>query len=95
MTNSKLEHPRSSQRRRRLTDARARFREQVNIAQERPQRVTVDGVDSVVVMNATTYDRERAHRTGADLIAAFGHPAVAEFDIEREVIEGAHRIVEQ
>ena len=84
MANSKLKHPRCSQRRWRLTDAKARFSELVKLAYERPQLVTVDGVDSVVVMNATTYDGEHAHRTGADLIAAFGHPAVADFELERD-----------
>lgn len=94
MANSKLKHPRTSQRRWRLTDAKARFSELVKLAHERPQRVTVGGVDSVVIMDATTYDREHAHRTGADLIAAFSHPAVADLEFGRETIAGEHRTVD-
>ena len=65
MANSKPKRPTPSQRRWRLTDAKARFSELVELAHERPQRVTVDGVDSVVIMDATAYDREHERRTGA------------------------------
>lgn len=94
MANSKLKPPRASQRRWRLTDAKARFSELVKLAHKRPQRVTVDGVDSVVIVDATTYDREHAHRTGAELIGAFNHPAIADLEFDRETIAGGHRTVE-
>ena len=94
MANSKPKLPRSSQRRWRLTDAKARFSELVKLAHERPQRVTVDGVDSVVVVDAATYDREHSVRTGADLIAVFSHPAVAEFEFGRDTVVGEHRTFE-
>ena len=93
MPDSKRKHPPSSQRRWRLTDAKARFSELVKLAHKRPQRVTVDGEDAVVVVDATTYDREHAHRSGADLLAAFGHPAVADFEFGREAIAGEHRAI--
>lgn len=94
MAHSKLKPPRASQHRWRLTDAKARFSELVRLAHERPQRVTVDGVDSVVIMDATTFDREHAHRTGADLIDAFSHPAVADFEFGRDTVVGDHRSVD-
>lgn len=94
MTHRKLKYSRTDQRRWRLTDAKARFSELVKLAHERPQRVTVDGVDSVVIVDATTYDREHAHLTGSDLIAAFSHPAVADFEFGREAVSGAHRNVD-
>jgi antitoxin Phd len=84
----------ASQRRWRLTDAKARFSEVVKLANDHPQRVTVDGKDAVVIVAATTYDKERAKLTGDALVKAFGHPAVAGLEMERKHVTGVHRDVD-
>lgn len=66
----------------------------VKLAREHPQRVTVDGEDAVVVVAASTYDREHAHRTGEDLIRAFQHPAVADLDFERQPVGATVRDID-
>jgi antitoxin Phd len=75
----------------RLTDAKARFSEVVKLANDHPQRITVDGKDAVVIVAATAYDKERAKLTGAALVKAFAHPAVAGLEMEREQVTGVHR----
>ena len=77
-----------------LTDAKARFSEVVQLAQDRPQRVTRHGHDAVVIVAAAQYDREHAHSTGADLVRAFAHPALTGFDLHGEPIVGSHRDIE-
>lgn len=77
-----------------LSDAKARFSHVVRLAQKRPQRVTVDGEDAVVIVAASTYDKEHGHRTGEDLIKAFQHPAAADFDFGREAIGATVRDVD-
>jgi prevent-host-death family protein len=94
VSNAKATPGRSPQRRWRLTDAKARFSEVVKLAGDHPQRITVDGKDAVVIMAATAYDKERAKLNGAALVKAFAHPAVADLDIEREHVTGAHRDVD-
>lgn len=94
MGDTNLKRPRVSQRRWRLTDAKARFSEVVKLAHERPQRVTVDGKDAVVIMSALTYDREHSGLTGADLVQAFRHPALVGVEMDREQVTGPHRDVD-
>lgn len=84
---------RRSRGRWKLTDAKARFSEVVKLARERPQRVTVDGEDAVVIVAAAAYDKEQSKVTGAELVKAFGHAAVAALDLGREPIVGTHRDV--
>ena len=74
-----------------LSDAKARFSHVVRLAQKRPQRVTVDGEDAVVIVAASTYDKEHGHRTGEDLVKAFQHSAAVDFDFGREVIGSTAR----
>lgn len=76
-----------------LTDAKARFSEVVKLAKEHPQRVTVDGEDAVVIIAASTYDREHAHRTGEELVKAFEHPAIADLEFHREPVDATLRDV--
>lgn len=83
-----------SRRRWKLTDAKARFSEVVKLAQKHPQRVTVDGEDAVVIVAASTYDKEHADQTGEELVKAFKHPAVANFEFGREPIIGRVRDIE-
>lgn len=83
-----------TQKRWRLTDAKARFSEVVRLANDQPQRITVDGKDAVVIVSAAAYDKERAKLTGSALIEAFAHPAVADLEIERERVTGMHRDIE-
>jgi antitoxin Phd len=85
---------RVSQRRWRLTDAKARFSEVVKLANDHPQRITVDGKDAVVIVAATTYDKDRAKLTGAALVKAFAHPVVAGLEMERDHVTGVHRDVD-
>lgn len=77
-----------------LSDAKSRFSEVVKLAQNHPQRVTVDGEDAVVIVAAATYDREHAHRTGEELIRAFQRPIAAELDLERRPIAASVRDVD-
>lgn len=77
-----------------LSDAKARFSELVKLAQEHPQRVTLDGEDAVVIVAASTYDSEHSHRTGEELIRAFQHPAVADLDFERRPIAATVRDID-
>jgi antitoxin Phd len=78
----------------RLTDAKARFSEVVKLARERPQRVTVDGQDAVVIVSAESFDRDHPRRTGADIVAAFGYPGLAELDLERVPVTGPLRDID-
>jgi antitoxin Phd len=78
----------------RLTDAKAKFSEVVKLARHRPQRVTVDGEDAVVIVSAKAYDREHPARTGADLVRAFAHPGLAELELGREAIMGPLREID-
>ena len=78
----------------RLSDAKARFSEVVKRARERPQRVSVDGEDAVVIMSSKLFDKEHPRKTGEDLIKAFASPALADVRIERMPITGFHRDVE-
>lgn len=94
VANGKAKPGRASQGRWRLTDAKARFSEVVKLANDHPQRITVDGKDAVVIVAATAYDKERAKLTGAALVKAFAHPAVAELEMGREHVTGVHRDVD-
>lgn len=94
MSKAKPTSGRASQGRWRLTDAKARFSEVVKLANDHPQRITVDGKDAVVIVAATAYDKERAKLTGAALVKAFAHPAVANLEMEREHVIGVHRDVD-
>jgi prevent-host-death family protein len=85
---------RTGQARWRLSDAKARFSEVVKLAQKQPQRVTVGGEDAVVIVAAASYDREHAGLTGAELVRAFQHPALASLDLEREPVTGPLRDLE-
>lgn len=78
----------------RLTDAKARFSEVVKLARKRPQRVTVDGQDAVVIVSAEMFDKEHRKMTGADLIKAFANPALVDLELEREPITGTIREIE-
>lgn len=57
------------------------------------QRITVDGEDAVVIVPAPASSKDRAKLTGAALVKAFAHPAVAGLEMEREHMIGAHRDV--
>jgi prevent-host-death family protein len=72
-----------------LQDAKAQFSEVVRRARsEGPQRVTVHGKDSVVVVSAdefTTLTGGREEkRTGAALVQALRDPRFRGFSVERE-----------
>jgi len=77
-----------------LSDAKAKFSEVVKRAQDHPQRVTVDGQDAVVIVAASIYDKEHAHRTGAELVTAFQHPVAAELDFDRQPIAASVRVID-
>ena len=77
-----------------LSDAKARFSHVVKLAQERPQRVTVDGEDAVVIVAASTYDKEHAHRTGEELVKAFQLPAAADIEFTRDAVSASVRDVD-
>jgi prevent-host-death family protein len=94
VTNVKAKPGRASQGRWRLTDAKARFSEVVKLASDHPQRITVDGKDAVVIVAATAYDKERAKLTGAALVKAFAHPALAGLEMKREHVIGVHRDID-
>ena len=94
MSKAKPKSGGASQGRWRLTDAKARFSEVVKLANDHPQRITVDGKDAVVIVAATAYDKERARLTGAALVKAFAHPAAAGLAMEREHVTGVHRDID-
>ncbi len=53
----------------RLQDAKARFSELVRLAQsDGPQRVTLHGRDTVVIVNVEEFDRLKGTRSGQELI---------------------------
>lgn len=81
-------------RRWKLSVAKARFSEVVRLAQKHPQRVSVDGEDAVVIVAASTYDKEHALRTGEELVKAFQHPAVADLDFDRQPIVASVRDIQ-
>ena len=91
---SQLLEKRRSRGRWKLTDAKARFSEVVKLAQKHPQRVTLDGEDAVVIVAASTYDKEHAGRTGKELIEAFQHSSIAGVDFGREPIAATVRDIE-
>ena len=90
----KKRKPGSAQPRWRLTDAKARFSEVVKLARNRPQRVTVDGEDAVVIVAAADYDREHETVTGAELVRAFQTPIAAELELEGLRTVGAYRDID-
>lgn len=48
----------------------------------------------MVIIAASTYDREHAHRTGEELVKAFQHPAAADLDFARQPISANVRDIE-
>lgn len=66
----------------RLQDAKARFSEVVRLAQSvGPQRVTLHGRDTVVIVGVSEFDRLSGGRTGQDLIDVLRTSPHREIDI--------------
>ena len=65
-------------------DAKARLSELVRKAQTQgPQRVSLHGRDSVVVVAAKEFDQMRRPVTGKDIVAALGNSGLADVPFER------------
>jgi prevent-host-death family protein len=68
----------------RLQDAKVQLGELVRQACVRgPQRITVDGRDTVVVVCAEEFDRMRRPISGSDIVDALAASPLAEVDFER------------
>jgi prevent-host-death family protein len=68
----------------RLQDAKARLSEVVRQAQQRgPQRVTLHGRDTVVVVRADEFDRMQRPVSGRDIVAALAASPLVDVNIER------------
>lgn len=79
----------------RLQDAKARFSEVVRRARaEGPQRVTLHGVDAVVVVDAAAFDRAQETRTGQRLVDALAASPLGDLAFDRAEIAGPVRAVE-
>ena len=76
----------------RLQDAKARLSELVRHAQRRgPQRVTLHGRDTVVVVGADEFDRMQRPVSGRDLVAALADFPLADVIIERLTVKSPVR----
>jgi antitoxin Phd len=79
----------------RLQDAKARFSQVVRDARAHgPQRVTLHGRDTVVVVCADEFDRLRTPVTGRDIVAALTSSPLAEVAIERLSVKSKVRDVD-
>lgn len=79
----------------RLQDAKARFSEVVRLARaHHPQRVTVHGLDAVVVVAAEDYDRLQPPLTGQVIVDALARSPLGEVEIERVSIKAPVRDIE-
>lgn len=79
----------------RLQDAKARFSELVRRAREKgPQRVTVHGKDTVVVVDADEWDRLKKPMSGRDLVDALANSPLRDVPIERVSVKVRARDVE-
>ena len=79
----------------RLQDAKARFSELVRRAREKgPQRVTVHGKDTVVVVNADEWDRLKKPVSGRDLVEALANSPLRDVPLERVSVKIRARDVE-
>ncbi len=84
----------SQQGRWRLQDAKARFSEVVRKARsEGPQRVTLDGQDAVVIVDAAAFDQAREERTVQRLVDALAASPLGDVALERESVTGPVRPV--
>ena len=78
----------------RLQDAKAQFSELVRRAREKgPQRVTVQGKDAVVVVDAEEWDRLKRPVSGQDLVDALAHALLRDVPIERHSVKSPVRDV--
>lgn len=78
----------------RLQDAKARFSEVVRQAQqEGPQRVTLHGRDTVVVVSADEFDRLKQPVTGQDIVAALAASPLDEVSFDRLSVKSPVRDV--
>lgn len=96
--------PRSSQRKSKgpsaggrwpLQDAKARFSEVVRRAQdEGPQRITVHGRDSVVVVSEAEFQRLKGGRSGRELVDLLAASPLKDVEIEHAGVRGPIRDVD-
>ena len=78
----------------RLQDAKARFSEVVREAQQRgPQRVTLHGKDTVVIVGADEFDRLQRPLTGRDILNALAGSPLADVPFERLSVKSKVRDV--
>src|SRR5712692_11627793 len=79
----------------RLQDAKARLSELVRQAQHHgPQRVTLHGRDTVVVVRADEFDRMQRPVSGRDIVAALASSPLADVNFERLTVESPVRDVD-
>ena len=95
MTIAKKRPPKNRPRRWRLQDAKARFSEVVREAQQHgPQRVTLLGMDAVVIVGADEFDRLQHPVTGRDIITALAASPLAEVEFDRLTIKSKARNID-
>ena len=79
----------------RLQDAKARFSQVVRDAcAHGPQRVTLHGRDTVVVVCADDFDRMHSPVTGRDIVAALASSPLADVAIERLSVKSKVRDID-
>jgi prevent-host-death family protein len=79
----------------RLQDAKARFSQVVRDARAHgPQRVTLHGRDTVVVVCADEFDRLQRPVAGRDIVAALSSSPLADVPIERLTVRSKVRDID-